>query len=50
MTVDIKRCCADVYASDLARLVLGDSLHPGGLKLTGWLGRRFSCSGVGRVG
>ena len=31
-------CCADLYQSDLARLLLGDSLHPGGLRLTHRLG------------
>ncbi len=35
---DLKRCCATVYASDWARLLLGESLHPGGLALTGRLG------------
>jgi ubiquinone/menaquinone biosynthesis C-methylase UbiE len=33
-----KACCADLYASDWARLLLGDSLHPGGLALTERLG------------
>ena len=36
---DAKACCADLYQSDLARLVLGDTLHPGGLRLTNRLGR-----------
>ena len=31
MTPDLKTCRADLYASDWARLLLGDSLHPGGL-------------------
>ncbi len=35
---DAKACCADLYQSDLARLLLGDSLHPGGLRLTHRLG------------
>ena len=35
---EIKTCCADLYASDWARLLLGDSLHPGGLALTERLG------------
>ena len=35
---DLKTCCADLYASDWARLLLGDSLHPGGLALTERLG------------
>lgn len=34
-----KACCADLYQSDLARMLLGDSLHPGGLRLTNRLGR-----------
>ena len=34
-----KACCADLYQSDVARLVLGDSLHPGGLALTNRLAR-----------
>ena len=29
-----KSCCADLYQSDLARIILGDTLHPGGLALT----------------
>ena len=29
-----KACCADLYQSDLARIILGDTLHPGGLALT----------------
>jgi ubiquinone/menaquinone biosynthesis C-methylase UbiE len=33
-----KACCADLYASDWARLLLGESLHPGGLALTERLG------------
>lgn len=34
----IKQCCATLYESELARLLLGDSFHPGGLKLTERLG------------
>ena len=34
-----KACCADLYQSDLAKLILGDTLHPGGLGLTNKLGR-----------
>ena len=29
-----KACCADLYQSDLARIILGDTLHPGGPALT----------------
>jgi arsenite methyltransferase len=35
---EIKACCAAVYESDWARLLLGDSFHPGGLTLTEQLG------------
>jgi ubiquinone/menaquinone biosynthesis C-methylase UbiE len=31
---EAKSCCAAVYASDWARLLLGDCYHPGGLALT----------------
>lgn len=31
---DIKSCCAAVYSSDAAALLLGDSYHPGGAALT----------------
>ncbi|NQW23500.1 MAG: methyltransferase domain-containing protein [SAR202 cluster bacterium] len=34
-----KACCADLYQSDMAKLIMGDSLHPGGLGLTNKLGR-----------
>jgi arsenite methyltransferase len=34
----VKQCCAQLYESDLAKILLGDSLHPGGLKLTERLG------------
>jgi arsenite methyltransferase len=33
-TVDIKTCCANLYASDWAHLLLGDSFHPGGVALS----------------
>ena len=31
---DIKACCALLYESDWAKLLLGHSFHPGGLALT----------------
>ena len=34
----VKQCCARLYESDFARIVLGDSFHPGGVKLTERLG------------
>ena len=38
-TYAAKICCADLYSSELARLILGDSLHPGGRRATNRLGR-----------
>ncbi|HEY4387732.1 MAG TPA: methyltransferase domain-containing protein [Ktedonobacteraceae bacterium] len=34
----LKSCCANVYQSDCARLLLGESFHPGGTMLTAYLG------------
>ena len=34
-----KACCADLYQSDLAQMLLGDTRHPGGLILTNRLGK-----------
>lgn len=34
----VKQCCAAFYGSDLARLLLGESFHPGGTSLTQRLG------------
>jgi ubiquinone/menaquinone biosynthesis C-methylase UbiE len=36
---ELKSCCAAVYQSDWARLLLGESFHPGGLALTERLGQ-----------
>lgn len=38
MSEDVKSCCATLYESDMARMLLGDSFHPGGLALTRRLG------------
>ena len=46
---DIKACCAAVYQSDWARLLLGDSFHPGGLVLTGRLGEMIGLGPGQRV-
>lgn len=35
---NVKQCCAAFYGSDFARLLLGDSFHPGGTRLTERLG------------
>jgi len=45
----IKRCCAAVYDSDAAKLLLGDSLHPGGTELTERLGRMLNLGPRTRV-
>ena len=45
----VKQCCARLYESDLTRFLLGDSFHPGGLKLTGQLGRMLGLSPSSRV-
>lgn len=34
----LKQCCARLYESDFAKILLGDSFHPGGLALTERLG------------
>jgi ubiquinone/menaquinone biosynthesis C-methylase UbiE len=41
---ELKSCCAAVYQSDFARLLLGDSFHPGGLALTECLGKLLALS------
>jgi arsenite methyltransferase len=42
--VELKSCCAAAYQSDFARLLLGDSFHPGGLALTERLGQLLALS------
>src|ERR1700752_4718687 len=42
MSDEIKACCATLYESDLARMLLGDSFHPGGLRLTERLGVKLA--------
>jgi arsenite methyltransferase len=44
MSDEIKNCCATLYQSDLARMLLGDSFHPGGLRLTERLGVKLALS------
>jgi ubiquinone/menaquinone biosynthesis C-methylase UbiE len=46
-TTEIKSCCATAYQSDWARLILGDSFHPGGVQLTERLGSMIGL-GVGK--
>ncbi|MGH9709279.1 MAG: SAM-dependent methyltransferase, partial [Candidatus Acidiferrales bacterium] len=45
----VKQCCAQLYASDLARILLGDSFHPGGLRLTERLGALLALAPESRV-
>jgi ubiquinone/menaquinone biosynthesis C-methylase UbiE len=46
---DVKQCCARLYESDFARLLLGDSFHPGGTKLTERLGELLGLGAQSRV-
>ncbi len=39
--LEVKTCCAAAYQSEWAKLLLGDSFHPGGLTLTERLGARL---------
>lgn len=41
LEADVKSCCATLYESDLARMLLGDSFHPGGMRLTQCLGEKL---------
>lgn len=45
----VKQCCARLYESDLIRFLLGDSFHPGGLQMTGRLGRMLGLTPPSRV-
>jgi arsenite methyltransferase len=41
MSEELKSCCATLYQSDFARMLLGDSFHPGGVRLTRLLGEKM---------
>jgi len=45
----VKQCCANLYENDLAKALLGDSFHPGGLKLTERLGQLLQLGEHSRV-
>src|SRR5258708_12888006 len=45
----LKQCCAKLYESDLAKILLGDSFHPGGLRLTERLGSLLRLTADSRV-
>lgn len=48
-STELKNCCAAVYQSDFARMLLGDSFHPGGQRLTARLGEQLGLRGGVRV-
>jgi ubiquinone/menaquinone biosynthesis C-methylase UbiE len=48
-STELKNCCAAVYQSDFARMLLGDSFHPGGQRLTARLGERLGLGSGVRV-
>jgi arsenite methyltransferase len=48
-SAEVKQCCANLYESDLAKLLLGQSFHPGGLKLTEGLGHLLQLGPHSRV-
>jgi arsenite methyltransferase len=43
--LQVKQCCANLYGSEVARFLLGDSFHPGGVELTGRLAQLAGLSG-----
>jgi ubiquinone/menaquinone biosynthesis C-methylase UbiE len=45
----LKQCCARLYESEIAKWLLGESFHPGGLELTETLGARLRLSAPDRV-
>ncbi len=47
--LNVKQCCAAFYGSDLARLLLGESFHPGGTRLTDRLGQLTQLTGDSKV-
>jgi len=47
--VTVKQCCAAFYSSDLARVLLGESFHPGGTPLTKRLGQLIQLGRHSRV-
>src|SRR5260370_21958926 len=48
-TQTLKQCWAKLYESDLARVLLGDTFHPGGLKLTERVGSLLSLTPESRA-
>jgi len=46
---ELKQCCATLYESEAARWLLGESFHPGGVRLTERLGVRLRLDERSRV-
>lgn len=46
---EVKSCCARLYETDLVRTLLGDSFHPGGLRLTTRVGQLLELSPSSRL-
>jgi arsenite methyltransferase len=46
---ELKTCCARLYESDYVKLLLGDSFHPGGTRLTERLGEALHLGPTSRV-
>src|ERR1700719_3130979 len=47
--VNVKQCCAAFYGSDLGKLLLGDTFHPGGILLSDRLGQLTKLTRHSRV-
>ena len=45
----VKECCSAFYGTEAARLLLGESFHPGGTRLTERLGRLLNLTPSSRV-
>jgi arsenite methyltransferase len=45
----VKQCCAQLYESDFAKILLGDSFHPGGLRLTERVGALLNLAAESNV-
>ena len=46
---ELKSCCAALYQSDFARMLLGESFHPGGQRLTARVGGQLGLTSAARV-
>ena len=39
--VEYEKCCTSFYENDMVKFLLGDSFHPGGIKLTNKLANKL---------